>query len=410
MASTTFTVSSYENFDFGSITTVINGNNTPDYVRGTVITFTNTSLSDVNITFYNLSAAVWSNSAQFTLAPNQSTTRTILSGASLGAGSVLVKTGSTYLGNGVFDIISGIDSTPDAFSLGPNQSNIEPNTTVFLQSVFLTGLSSATGNISTSNMEFSVKNTGIWRTTLNNVANNTQLYCRTTAPAGYDTPRTCRLTINNVWDEVIITTSSTPNQGTYVPFPRTTGMSVSLEDVIDFFGGVGSPRNLLSYVKNSAYVPNIPQNANISTSAPVSLLDFRNSGTTFYFVRPPKGDADSVNTLSAGQTLELGWTINGTRGWEIGYSPSMTSNTEYRFEVTATESITETGDFTLPTITPSGYGNWSTNNTYIRVAKTESQGTESNYRGVITIYARSSYDNAIVTSQSFSYSLYFFGN
>lgn len=187
---------------------------------------------------------------------------------------------------------------------------------------------------------------------------------------------------------------------------------MSLNEVIQFFGGnagFNPPRNMLAYFKGSAFVPNIPQNSDALLSPPFKLTDFLNSGTTFYFVRAPAGDSASADTTSASQSIGLRWTANGTRGWVIGYSPSMTNNTQYRFEVTALESIDGVGQFDLPTITPSTYASWSVSNTFINVAATASQNTENNYRGRIKIFARSSYDNAIEVSHEFNYSLNFYG-
>lgn len=412
MASTAFSVSTNEKFEFGGRNTTVNGGNEPQYVQGSTITFTNTSLSDASVTFYNLSSLVWTNTAQFTLAPNQSTTRVIKADApTANTSSVLLKIGSTYIGNGIFSIISGVDSTPDPFSLGPDQSGLEPNVEVFLPSVLISDISGTTVAVSTLNMQFRIGNDTVWRTSSSSLSNNTRLYCRAFAAAGYNTLKTCRLTISNVFDEVVITTAASPNQGTYVPFPRTT-VPISLGEVIQFFGGspgFGPPTNMLAYFKGSAFVPDIPQNSEALRSAPIKLTDFLGSGTTFYFVRPPEGRSIAANTVSSAQTIGLRWTsnANGTLGWEMGYSPSMTTNTQYRFEVTALESFDGSTD--LPTITPVGYGTYSTSNNYIDIAATSGQNTEKNYRGKIKIFAKSSYAPTVITTHEFNYSLYFFG-
>jgi len=304
------------------------------------------------------------------------------------------------------------DTTPDSFSL-PNRTELNPKTNIRVGSTTVSGintsvyLSMSTISGTPINVTTSVSWAGNVRTG-SGVHSGETVTVYADAPTGYGESYTCRLTIGSgTYADFTVSTRLYPYIDQVIPFGHATG-SISLKaDIAAFFGGEGSA-SLSEYYKypGGLHVPSMGQNSSIPTSGTISLSDFRNAYTAFYFIKSPAGQSARANTLNGSQYLALVW--NKVSDWEIGWGDDLELTSSYMYELVREDG--ETGTVYLDVAAGQNKNTLSTGNTYARLSATVAQNTEKIYYGKLRIYARNSVSNSTYTiMREVPWNLIFYG-
>lgn len=306
-------------------------------------------------------------------------------------------------------VTNTLDSTPNAFDLGPDLAGLQPNDVASLSLVVVAGINTGV-TASVINGTFTVNN-GLSQTSAT-VFSGDKIQVYGQGSSSYNTPRSVVLTVGGVSDSVVLTTSNSPASGTFIAAPFV-NFPISLQAVKNFFGGNNlnypAANNLRSYLRGGPYVPDIIQNNGVPTEGTLSLSNLLNSGTTLFFKVLPRSQSASANTVWGAQTLSLVWSLgSGTTNFDVGYGIGMRGAVNYRY--TITEDIgsgKSTGAFL--SVNSGSANDYNPDNDYVRVSVTVGANIEARYSGTITIYIQSKYNTSIVHTTTMKYFLNFFG-
>ena len=220
--------------------------------------------------------------------------------------------------------------------------------------------------------------------------------------------------IGRVSNSNTMTTQSDTAAGARLSFPIPAGTgNIRITDLTNFFTApVGHfsnpPRNMSAFRRGGLHVPNITENRGITAdSQPTqnnTLRHFRGCKTTFLWLSFPSNKGDSKNTVNSAQSAQVSW--SATSDWSLGYSPFTKYNVEYRYVLTEDSSIWTGVTFNSVTGSPGTYG---ASNISFSVQEDAPRNVEREYRGTVTIYARSLIDSSLVLTTSVRYSLFFYG-
>jgi hypothetical protein len=452
MATYTVNVSYFSgsaNFNFSQITggAGANASNPIDLQEGDVLQFSCVKApTDPAMTIKTFSSAYWTSTADILFTSSGSNSRTVKTNPTLSASSVGVYTGGSLDDVCYFNVISSVDTLPDSIDgdMGANITNANPSQVYEFDPVTVSGVNtSVTSSVSGASAQQRKSLNGTWVTSDLSVSDGDKVYVRGTAASTYSTGATVTLKIGGntagtlntdyVQDQITMTTGVDPNTGTKIPFPITSG-TISLGDIIDFFGGRSysaasytRPTDIASYYRNGSYVPNLttgtPNNSTIPTSGTIEFDDFYSSCTTFYFSVPPNNRFDYVDTSGnngsgTADVAKVVWSLqtgagyfNGatqTNNWAMGYGPGMTYNAEYKWEHTAGSQFGSNVTFTSP-FTSTALGVFSQNNTFLEVSISTQHFTEAQYSGTITLTARHPDYTSYTVQTTFTYTIGFFG-
>lgn len=308
-------------------------------------------------------------------------------------------------GNTIYlQIVSNIDGTPDAFSIGPSITGARLGALYAGSDVIVSGIN--TGVAASVNSGGSLFVNDVAVTSPHTVYAGDVVTAKRSSSGSYNTAVTLTLTIGGVSASRTITTMLDPAAGEVINFPKT-ALPINLEDVIDFFGGQylswdPTPRNLGAYLKGGSYVPNISKNAAIPTTLPLNLSSFIGSGTAFFLMYAPPFKEAGYNTLYSGQRGELTWVVGVD--YDIGFGDRMKHNVEYRYNLEPdSESYPEGAYLSLPENV------WNGGNQFITVFVDFPHYREQYHTGRIRIDIRNLFDpSKIITTYAY-YRLYCFG-
>lgn len=374
---------------------------------GDVLTVTHNAFLSVGgaITVSGFTTGVWTSSLSMTLAEGASQTRTVKAGATLGAINLTCsETGSS---NGtIFIEIIGADTTPDAFSIGPDLT-ANPSEIVYFNSVTVTGIDSPT-SASITNGEIAFQSgTTAERTfaTSKTVNNNDVLLVRSTAPVDYSQSKTVTLNIGGVTDAAVLSTSADPASGETLSLGIVSG-EIDMDSILDLFMGQNQPfwgytrpSSMSNLYRGGSYVPNITANNSIPASGTISLSNFYSCQTSFYLVTAPPSKSVFIDTStgSGSYTGTLYWEL-GT-DFELGYGVGQKYNSEKYYVVTQN----------IGSVSVSAGATYNIGNNSVSLSKTVSGNVEEFNSGTITVYIRSLIDTSKVITRSFNYAINFFG-
>jgi len=303
------------------------------------------------------------------------------------------------------------DTTPDRFSL-PNSINQNPKTDLLIGVISVLGINTDTP-ISFSTISGTRINTrvlvkrGSYVKSTSSAENGDSVYVYAEAPTGYNESYTARITIGGTYTNFVVSTLTYPYIDQEIPFGHATGAISLKADVAAFFGGEGSA-SLSEYYKypGGLHVPSMGQNSSIPTSGTISLSDFRNAYTAFYFIKSPLSKFDSADTTSAAQNLSLVW--NKVSDWEIGWGDDLELTSSYMYDFIRDDN--ETGTVSFGVASGQTEGGFSTGNTYAVISASSDRYTEKMYHGRLRIYARNSVSNSTYTiMREISWRLSFYG-
>lgn len=389
-------------------------------VRGDTLNFSflsaEPSLAAAAITVSGFNSGVFTSTANLSLGSvGSSGSRVIRSDATIGNTTVTISAPGYPTRTLTVSVTSGVDTTPDDFTLGPGVTGANPGEERLSSTVNVTGINQAvTASVSAGQL---MKNgNGQWVTSTT-VSAGDRLVVRLNASASYNTTVSTTLTVGSLSRSWSITTANDPGSGEVINFPIT-ALPVKLSDVINFFGGTGlftPAKNLSAYLKGGAYVPNITKNAAIPTILPLKLSQFVGSGTVLYFTKYPQSRMAAISVVGSAQTLELAWAFNGPEAYNpaIGYG-FIRNAVEYRWEIVEDPAFAPDGRVTGITIHPingtaSQIGNWNKFNPGITIRSSGPANSELFYSGTITVFVRSLYDITKVISKSFTYRMQYYG-
>lgn len=358
-------------------------------------------------------ASAWTNAASATLSLGGGYVyHTVLSSpaevADILTISATLYDSATYTAN----VSSGIDSIADQFDLGAAVVGANPGNTYLASSFLVSGLSVGnTVTASASNTgEISKDGQATFTSGSFLVENGDRVWTRLTASSNYGTSVTTSVSVGSVTDFWAVATLGDPATGTILQFGHSTG-SVPLSDIKSFFGG---GNNLDSYRRNE-FVPTIsPENDSVTDNPAVNLtlLDFRDTITSFYWSVPPSNKQTSGDTMQGPITALLSW--QSTTDWQLGYGPGMTEICEYKFEFLSQfkETLASGGGVANTDVQMNSvsYTAWGANNKNLVITVTPDEFTEAFYYGTIRCSARNPVDTSIVVTSDIQYNYAFSAN
>jgi hypothetical protein len=363
-------------------------------------------------------ALVVSNLSNFTnnttsyLGAGSQTVRTVSSAATIGSLiNVFFDMSGSPRKTFYAEVISSVLSTPIDFDMGSSVITASLSTYYTIGEFPVQGINTSV-SVTTSGCQYQ-KNGGSWVTS-GTVVNGDILTVRALSSSGYDTTTSHTITVGGVSDTNYIRTKINPADGTRVPFPYTT--NISLKKVTEFFGAplggfnTQPPRNMSAYRKGGLYVPNIPENSAIADTNQVNnlkLSSFAGSSTVVYFDRAPSNKSKSESTVGVSKTVVLHWAA--TTDWSLGYSPLMALNAEYKYQLIENTGGDKTTGVTFFTETGNA-GTFSKFNDTFTVQVTSGANTEARYSGTVRITLRSLLDPSILIEQDVYYFINFFSN
>lgn len=416
MASHTVSVSTHWESEINKMSVIFSPNNanlTPNdrlYFRWVAHTGGNQPSS---VSVSGFSASAFTSNANITLtSPNSALQfRTVKNPAPNETDTLSVSTSSG--GSKFFTayVSTGIDNTPNAFSLGNNKTLANPNSTYSANAVKILGVTAGTPITISATNGAQTSLDGVNYSTANKVGYlNDIVYLRMDAYP-YGQTRTTTLTMGQTSDTWSIVTRANPQNGQKIYFGHATG-DISLSELGEFFGvlNVTYDINLSTYLKNNVFVPIISENANIPSSLPLNLTDFRNAATSFYFDSYPPNKFMVVNTLGVGsQSYYFGIDL-GTE-WSMGFGAGMNEASEFKMVflerwLTGTNGIkTANSDVTLFDANSSNY---SANNNVFALQVTTGQTVEKRYQGIVRLWAKNRYDPSVEIYADFEYEYFFY--
>lgn len=308
-------------------------------------------------------------------------------------------------------VSSGVDSTPDPFSLGPDKNNANPNTIYSANWVKILGVSAGTPITISVNSGAETSLDGVNFSTANKTGYlNDTVYTRVVAPP-YGQNTAVTLTMNGVTDYWVVNSSANPQNQTKIYFGHLTG-DIKLSELAQFFGvlSVVDDHRLTDYYKNNNFVPDITENSNIPASGEIALTNFRDAATSFYFSSAPDNKFMAVNTINAGtQTYYFPFDL-GTH-WNMGFGVGMNEGSEFKMEFVE-RWLTGGGGSKVAntdvTIFGTGKSTFSSSNNSFVLQVSAGQAQEKHYEGIVRLSARNIYDDSVITSVDVEYSYFFY--
>jgi hypothetical protein len=362
--------------------------------------------SSVTISGWNIGS--WTNSNTRTITLGQtSAEKTVRASPTVSQDALSVATSSGGSRGFTANVSSGIDITPDPFSLGSVVNSANPNSVYIADVVRITGLGngqSATASISSPGVIS--KNNGISYTsgTLS-VLNGDRILVKITASNDYGVLLSTRLSIDTEFSDWSVRTINDPSSGQIIAFGRTTG-NIALSEIRAFFGGIS---NTLDDYRIGAFVPNLSQNSKITSdpNADLALTHFRGAVTSLYFNDPPDNRESSPNTVSSGGLYFYEW--GSGPDWELGFGAGMTDVCEYRYEF-VNRKLEQNGtvvDTTDVTMASASAGTYNTANNSLRINVTVPTNVERHYYGTIRFFAR--HPSGVATTTEVTFDWFFYG-
>jgi hypothetical protein len=308
-------------------------------------------------------------------------------------------------------VTTGVDDVPDSFSLGPNKTLANPNSTYSAPYVRITGVTPATAITVAATNGAEISLDGVNFSTASKVGYlDDPVYLRMDAYP-YGQTRTTTLSLNNTSDTWSIVTRMDPQNGQMIQFGHASG-DVSLTTVASFFGVLNTVDDirLTSYIRNNNFVPNITENNGIPTSPPISLTDFRNAATSFYFDKFPPNRFMAVNTSGVG-TKTYNFAIDVGAQFVMGFGAGMNEGSEYKVQflerwLTGTNG-TRTANSDV-TFFGTGRGTYSAAVPGFVVQVTTGETVEKHYQGTVRLWARNRFDKSVEIYADYDYEFFFY--
>jgi hypothetical protein len=366
-----------------------------------------------HVSVSGFSSSAFTNTATITLSDdnNASQYKTVKSAPTNQSDAISVAGSSGGSKTFTANVSNSIDSTPDAFSLGADKTLANPNSMYSAPYVKITGVSAGTAITVSATGGAEVSVDGVNYTTGSKVGYlNDAVYLRMNAYA-YGQTRTTTLSLGPTSDTWRVITRSNPQNGQKIYFGHASG-DVSLTTIASFFGVVSvvADIKLSTYVRNNNLVPNITENSSIPTSPPISLTQFRNAATSFYFDKFPDNRFMSKNTLGLG-TNTYSFGLDFGSGWVMGFGPGMNEGSEYKVQflerwLTGTNG-TRTANSDV-TFFGTGKGTYSAANNGFVVQVTTGETVEKHYQGTVRLWARNRYDKSVEIYADYDYEFFFY--
>lgn len=386
---------------FCSISPTGSSGNRLKVVRGDTLVIHGSNAGNATVLVGGFTSTFFTVAGSLSLSPGQTATKTISATATLdgtfnlSASLTKATTRFAYL-----QVVSGIDTTPNAFDLGANLSNATPSSEYTSATVTIAGINSPTP-VSITNGVFRVGTGGAWTTsTFINVGD--RLTVKVSSSAAFGATVTATLNVGGVTDTFSVTNMADP-ASSGIGIPSGIVSPVSLLAVKAFFGGDGRLSSYLKYPGGSL-VPSILGNENIPTALPLNLSNFAGAKTALYFSTYPKYKSASKDTTQAGGTLQVTWRLNTE--YFMGYGAGIWSALEYKFSMTY-DNPSNPINATL--YSDAGIDVWSKLNTSVWVMASSGTYTEASVRGKVTIYARHPNSPSLVITAVVPFDIDFYG-
>lgn len=375
-----------------------------DYVRFKWLNHGGNGSAPPQVLISGFRSQVWTATGNVSLTSiGQSVTRRVSTSAELGGESLSYQQSS---GGGIvgmwFDIVDDVDTVPDSYSLGANQTNLYPSSEYFLPAIKVTGINAST-NITCSGTGFSFRvGTSSTYVTSASIGNNAWIYPRFIAQSDFNQSRTVSMSIGGVYRSVVLGTL--PGEDVEkIPFPYAKTDMFGLREIADFFG-IAHVYNVTNinfgdYYRAGNAVPNIsPENDDITHisqagSTPLGMREFGGSVTTLYFKSYPKNKLGYADSSSGPAQARVAWNVR--EDYDAGYGTYIENIVDVRYKVViegSRPSILEIYPFDAE----DAWSQWFRITAYdeLAVSMTAPEDTEWNVHGKIFIQLRHPNDPA----------------
>ena len=369
-----------------------------------------------NITLSGWSSTHFTTTTSASIAVGGSVQRTIKVGASATQGTITGSYSGATSDTGRFQVGVSVDDSPNNYTF-TNVTGAIPSQVYTSNPITVAGLgTSDTANISitgTAGRSFAYSKNGAAYTTASvtgGAANGDIFVVRITSATTVSTAVTTTLTIGTgTYASEIFSVTTNSQTTVYTAVPSGIARpNISLSEVKTFFGGpINAANNLYAYVKGGAFVPNIGVNSAVAASpSTLSLDSFHGSGTEIGIIGWPSNKSGYANNTSGSQQIVLSW-VSGF-GLNLGRA-NMNELCNFRCTVTSATSpgLQAVNSFT---ITPSGYGTYSTSNDVITLTAVSGTNMEQGVEGTVTFWAQVITNPSITVSTSATFQMLFFGN
>lgn len=384
---------------FVNISPTGTGANRIKVVPGDLLQF-NYGSGSMTVAVGGFTPTYFSNTANLSLGPGGSGSKTVLATAPIGTFNLSVSMSGATTRYAYLEVISGVDTTPDAFDLGANVVNATPSSAYTSNTVTITGINSPT-SVSITNGVFKVGVGGAWVTSAT-INSSAKLTVKVSSSAAFGATVTATLNVGGVTDTFSVTNMGDPS-ASGIAIPSGIVLPVSLQAVKNFFGGDGELSSYLKY-PGGTLVPAITGNENIPTALPLNLSKFVGAKTALYFSSYPKYQSASKDTTQSGGTLQLTWILNNH--YFMGYGNGIGLALEYKFSMTYNNY---SNPITATLYSDAGISVWSKLNTSVWVTATSGPMTEAMVSGEVTIYARHPSSPTLVVTAVVPFDINFYG-
>lgn len=228
---------------------------------------------------------------------------------------------------------------------------------------------------------------------------------RLIAPSSPNTTKVVNVYIGDFKRTITLRTGAESVPSSHIPisFGHTSG-NISLGQINSFFGGTG---RLTGFARRGVNIPDIPANSKIRTTPPYKITDYRGAATALFISRHPTNKTGRVATTERARNLITSWNIweaEGNNSWDLGFSPFIRNNAQFRYEVTQTLLASGNGfEPNPPIVTGTGgaYGSWSSANRRLTVTVSAPRNAEFTIRITVKFFARhKSFTGSVLTTSA----------
>ena len=234
------------------------------------------------------------------------------------------------------------------------------------------------------------------------VVNGTRLTLTVAAPLDFRQSKTITIRVGSGPAQSFDVTTEDIFIDNKVVLTKSANESIGLREISQFFGGPSVPK-ITDFYPGLAYVPNIIDNEDIPLSGDLSLSDFRNAVTAFYFTTSPYGKAAVFNTLNGAVRGRL--TFQGGDDFEMGYGAFTRINAKFKYSITR-EDGGNASDVNVVLSAGQNINVFSRQNNTIRLETARTyQNEEKIFFGKLTVFAQHPIDTSRIISRTVTWGI-----
>jgi len=352
---------------------------------------TNATVSFINqssstATFTGFGSNIWTSTSNLSVPANSTRTRTRKSGLSVGDADNISVTIS-----GISQIISVVypaepppppppDTTPEPFPVEDMQ--LTPRS-VLNKRFTVMGVNQPI-NLTVTNTTFTV-NGNATEYTSTTVGGGVRIVLKITAPDDYRQSITYTIKGGDAPIQTFVVSTGDPDIQSIVRLNKNAPTDIGLREISTFFGGPAQP-SLTDFYRGQSYVPNIAENDNIPVNGSISLTDFYQAATAFYFIKAPAAQVSVGDTTTGAKTGFVLFTLGSD--FDMGFGANVRDNSLFKFAINRQDDL-PTNALTVALSAGQSINTFSQLNESIRLTTARSYNNEEAiFFGTVTIFAK----------------------